>query len=126
MLLKELIKKGETSPADVRSADYDPKQFIHTVESKKKREKMRDKLENASMQFDPDTEDRVEEEYDSQDIGHSMQVDEDGIQITDRKESAKAKQDKESRGRKLEPEKKDKRKRKDEAATKMSESQTSA
>ena len=25
LLLKELIKKGEKSPADVRSADYDPK-----------------------------------------------------------------------------------------------------
>ena len=25
LLLKELIKKGEKSPADVRQADYDPK-----------------------------------------------------------------------------------------------------
>lgn len=83
---------------------------------------MRDKLENASMQFDPDAEERVEEEYDSQDIGQSMPLDEDGIQISGRKESAMATQDKEARGRKLEPEKKDKRKRKEDAATKMSES----
>jgi hypothetical protein len=48
LLLKELIKKGDKSPADVRSLDYDPKQFIPTAESRK-REKMRDKLENASM-----------------------------------------------------------------------------
>ena len=52
---------------------------------------MRDKLENASMQFDPDAEERVEEEYDSQDIGQSMPLDEDGIQISERKESAKIK-----------------------------------
>lgn len=48
LLLKELIKKGEKSPADVRQADYDPKLFIHTAESVKC-EKNRDKLENASM-----------------------------------------------------------------------------
>lgn len=80
-----MIKKGEKSPADVRSADYDPKQFIHQSKPEeigtdaRKREKMRDKLENASMQFDPEAEERVEEEYDSQDIGHSIPLDEDGI-----------------------------------------------
>ena len=64
LLLKELIRKGEKSPADVRQADYDPKQFVHTAESVR-RERMRDKLENASMQLDADAEERVEEEYES-------------------------------------------------------------
>ena len=84
---------------------------------------MRDKLENASMQFDPDAEERVEEEYDSQDIGQSVPLDEDGIQITARKESPKKGKEQENRGRKIEVDsKKDKKKRKDEVVTKMSES----
>lgn len=84
---------------------------------------MRDKLENASMQFDPDAEERVEEEYDSQDIGQSVPLDEDGIQITARKESPKKEKEQENRGRKIEVDsKKDKKKRKDEVVTKMSES----
>jgi hypothetical protein len=48
LLLKELIKKGEKSIADVRSPDYNPSLFV--ISSNNIRlEKMRDKLENASI-----------------------------------------------------------------------------
>lgn len=98
LLLKELIKKGETSPADVRRADYDPKQFVHTAASVR-REKMRDKLENASMQFDPEAEERVEEEYESSAIGLPVPLDEDGIEISGAVEPCQV-SEKETRGRK--------------------------
>lgn len=33
LLLKDLIKKGEKSIADVRSPDYNPQLFIHTAKT---------------------------------------------------------------------------------------------
>jgi len=44
-----LIKRGEKSVADVRSPDYNPKLFVQTAKTVKQ-EKMRDRLENTSMQ----------------------------------------------------------------------------
>jgi len=32
LLLKEIIKKGEKTIADVRSPDYDPELFVHTAQ----------------------------------------------------------------------------------------------
>ena len=49
LLLKEIIKRGEKSIADVRQPDYNPQLFVHTA-LQVRREKMRDKLENASIQ----------------------------------------------------------------------------
>lgn len=48
LLLKELIKKGEKSIADVRSPDYNPSLFVLSSINIRL-EKMRDKLENASI-----------------------------------------------------------------------------
>lgn len=49
LLLKEMIKRGEKSPADVRSPDYNPSLFeVKNI----KVEQERDKLENASIQAD--------------------------------------------------------------------------
>ena len=50
-MLKEILKKGETSIADVRSPDYNPDIFINTAKSIKK-ERANAKLENASICFD--------------------------------------------------------------------------
>ncbi len=52
LLLKEILKKGEKSEADVRSPDYNPSNFINTAKSIKK-ERANAKLENASICFDP-------------------------------------------------------------------------
>ena len=49
LLLKDYIKKGEKSIADVRAPDYNPQLFIQTAKSVKA-QKMRDRLENTSMQ----------------------------------------------------------------------------
>ena len=48
LLLKDMLRKGEKSIADVRSPDYNPKLFINTAKSIR-REKLKDKLENASI-----------------------------------------------------------------------------
>ena len=82
---------------------------------------MRDKLENASMQFDAEAEERVEEEYESQDVGLSVPVDEDGIEIPGPAELCQA-SDKDGRGRTKKPDNHGKKTSKDEAATKQSES----
>ena len=51
LLLKELIKSGGSSVADVRSPDYNPALFQVSAEALKN-EKAREKLENASIQGD--------------------------------------------------------------------------
>jgi hypothetical protein len=51
--LKELIKKGEKSIADVRSPDYNPLLFVISPNNILL-EKMRDKLENASIYIKED------------------------------------------------------------------------
>jgi len=56
LLLKELLKKGEKSIADVRSPDYNSQLFINTAKSIRK-ERLNAKLENASICFDPDEDD---------------------------------------------------------------------
>lgn len=56
------------------------------------------------MQLDIDAEEANEEEYESQDIGRSLKLDEDGIEVP---HPADATPDKEIRGRKAEKENKD-------------------
>lgn len=51
-MLKEILKKGEKSIADVRSPDYNPNNFINTAKSIK-RDRENAKLENASIYFEP-------------------------------------------------------------------------
>jgi 5'-AMP-activated protein kinase catalytic alpha subunit len=48
LLLKDLIKKGETSIADVRSPDYNPQLFLHTAKAVRL-ERMKDKLESDNQ-----------------------------------------------------------------------------
>lgn len=48
LLLKDLLKKGGKSVADVRSPEYNPNLFINTAKSIR-REKHKEKLENASI-----------------------------------------------------------------------------
>lgn len=54
-MLKEKIKKGLKSPADVRLPDYNPDLFIHMAKSIK-REKVKEKLENTSICIEDDDE----------------------------------------------------------------------
>lgn len=61
---------------------------------------MRDKLENASMQLDIDGEERVEEEYESLDVGQSVPLDEDGLEVPAPEPGQTS--EKEARGRKRE------------------------
>ena len=49
MLLKDKLKKGEKSIADVRSPEYDPQLFVQAFEPIKI-DKRADRLENASIQ----------------------------------------------------------------------------
>ena len=49
--LKEIIKRGEESVANVRSPDYNPQLFVQ-MQKRIKRERVRDKLENTSMQHE--------------------------------------------------------------------------
>ena len=51
LLFKEKIKAGEKSNADVRQPDYNAELFVHTAKSLK-REKVKDKLENTSIQIE--------------------------------------------------------------------------
>jgi len=53
LLLKDLLKKGGQSIADVRSPDYNAELFIPSAKAIRQ-EKMREKLENASIQQDDD------------------------------------------------------------------------
>jgi hypothetical protein len=55
-LLKEILKKGEKSIADVRDPEYNPSIFINTAKSIRK-EALNAKLENASICFEADEED---------------------------------------------------------------------
>jgi len=48
LLLKEKLKRGEKSIADVRQPDYNPSLFIANAKAIRQ-EKNKDKLENASM-----------------------------------------------------------------------------
>ena len=52
-MLKEILKKGEKSIADVRSPEYNSNLFINTAKSIRK-ERLNAKLENASICFEPD------------------------------------------------------------------------
>ena len=58
--MKELIKKGEKSIADVRSPDYNPSLFILSSNNIRL-EKMRDKLENASIYAKEDNNGEMDE-----------------------------------------------------------------
>lgn len=51
LLLKEILKKGEKSIADVRDPEYNPNIFINTAKSIRK-ERLNAKLENASICFE--------------------------------------------------------------------------
>lgn len=53
LLFKEKIKKGIKSDADVRSPEYDPKQFEHVAPPPKK-ETLKDKLEYSSIVYEDD------------------------------------------------------------------------
>jgi len=48
--LKDVIKKGEKTVADVRSPDYNPQLFVHTAKSIQRYK--RDNLENTSIQVE--------------------------------------------------------------------------
>ena len=43
-----MLKKGEKSIADVRSPEYNPQLFVNTAKAIR-REKLKEKLENASI-----------------------------------------------------------------------------
>ena len=58
LLLKDHLKKGEKSIADVRSPEYNPQLFVNTAKSIR-REKLKEKLENASIQIEEDEESSV-------------------------------------------------------------------
>jgi len=60
--MKEKIKKGEKSNADVRQPDYDPNIFIHTAKSirlEKRNDRKEMKLENTSIQIEDEDEDQA-------------------------------------------------------------------
>lgn len=61
LLLKDLLKKGEKSIADVRSPEYNPSLFVSTAKTIR-REKHKEKLENASIQIEEDSNKRKDKE----------------------------------------------------------------